>query len=275
MDFTERMILRSIELDRSLPLPKGFPFSVPVIRSLTRLEFTSRVTFFIGENGCGKSTLLEAIAGAADSITVGSMSVTKDHSLSGVRRLSSALRLTWSKKLRRGFFMRSEDFFGYVRNLAETTDGLRSDLEDVEREYQDRSPTAQAFARSAYQNELSALERDYGEDLDAHSHGESYLQLFQARFHPEGLYLMDEPEAPLSPLRQLAFLSILKRMVDDKAQFIIATHSPIIMAFPGATILNFDGGEIHATRYEDVEHVQITKSFLDNPDRYLRHLMEG
>ncbi len=148
-------------------------------------------------------------------------------------------------------------------------------MDAADKENQDKSPTARLFARSTYLNELGALRKDYGEDLDARSHGESYLKLFQARFVPAGLYLLDEPEAPLSPLRQLSFLALLKTMVDQKTQFIIATHSPIIMAYSGATILSFDRGKIEPVDYQDLEHVRIMKSFLDDPDRYLNYLLES
>ena len=155
-----------------------------------------------------------------------------------------------------------------------TREELQADLESVERDYVDRSETARQYARSAYAGQLGQMQREYGKDLDARSHGESYLALFQARFVPGGLYLLDEPETPLSPLRQLSFLVMLKNMVAQNAQFIIATHSPIIMAFPGAVILNFDGDKIKQVYYQDLEHVCITKSFLENPDLYLRTLFK-
>lgn len=266
--------LRSISFNRWGTQPDDFPFNVPVIRSLETLEFTAPVTFFVGENGSGKSTLLEAAAAAAGSITVGSENVGSDRSLSSVRALAKYMKLVWNKRTRRGFFMRSEDFFGFARKMSAVREDLQRDLEEVDREYADKSPTAQVHARAAYAGQLSAVQNYYGEGVDARSHGESYLQLFQARFVPEGLYLLDEPEAPLSPLRQLSFLALLQSMVAQKAQFIIATHSPIILAYPGAVILNFDGGRIQPVEYQDTEHYRITRSFLDNPESYLNHLLE-
>jgi predicted ATPase len=124
----------------------------------------------------------------------------------------------------------------------------------------------------AYQRELGDLEQRYGEGADARSHGESYLNLFQSRFIPGGLYLLDEPEAPLSPKRQLSFLVMLKEMVDQEGQFIIATHSPILMAFPGADILSCDAGRLERIGYDDLEHVYITRGFMENPRLYLREL---
>ena len=120
--------------------------------------------------------------------------------------------------------------------------------------------------------ELESMQSRYGEGLDTQSHGESFLALFQARFVPGGLYLLDEPEAPLSPLRQLALLSAIKEMVGQDAQFIIATHSPILMAYPGAVILSFDQTPIGAVSYQSLEHVNLMRDFLNDPQAYLRHL---
>jgi predicted ATPase len=270
----EGIHLRSVTKNSFGTFPNTFPFNVPIIKALTTLEFETQVTFFVGENGCGKSTLIEAIACAVGSITVGSDSVETDRTLSPLRTLGKTIKLVWSKKTRRGFFMRSEDFFGYARKMAATREELRENLDNVEREYADKSEFTKQYARAAYQNQLGAISQYYGDDVDARSHGESYLNLFQSRFVPEGLYLLDEPEAPLSPLRQLSFLAILKSMVDQKSQFIIATHSPIIMAYPDATILNLDESGIKKVNYQDVEHVRITKDFLVNPKPYFKTLFE-
>ena len=267
--------LRSVALNRSLPLPDGFPFTVPVIQSLDELAFTTQVTFLVGENGCGKSTLLVAIACAVGSITAGSEGVGTDGTLSSVRELAKWFKLTWSIRTRKGFFLRAEDFFGYARRMAKMREEMQRELEQVDRDYENRSRTAQMYARAAYQGQLGAIEGRYGEGLDARSHGEAFLDFFQSRFVPGGLYLLDEPEAPLSPLRQMSFLILIKDMVEQEAQFIIATHSPIIMAFPGATILNMDGGVIEPVEYDVLEHVRITKGFLNHPERYLARLFEG
>jgi predicted ATPase len=270
----EGIHLRSITLRRTPPLPPGFPFTVPAIASLDELSFSSPVTFLVGENGCGKSTLLEGIACAVGSIAAGSRRLDDDITLDAVRDLGRHLKLTWSARTQRGFFLRAEDFFGYATRMAQLREALQRDLERVDEEYRDRSPTAQMYARAAYQGQLSALESDYGEGLDTRSHGESYLDFFQARFVPGGLYLLDEPEAPLSPLRQLSFLVLLHDMIAQQAQFIIATHSPILMAYPGATILCMDEGTIEPVAYDDLEHVRITRGFLDHPERYLARLFE-
>ncbi len=249
-----------------------FPFYLEVIKSLHEIEFTSSVTFFVGENGSGKSTLMEALACAINSITIGSESVKTDKTLAAVRKLSEHFRLSWQKRTHKGFFLRAEDFFGYAKKMRQTQEELQEDLAAVEHDYQGRSKLATDLARLPYANELGAIQRRYGDGLDTHSHGEGFLALFQTRFVPDGLYLLDEPEAALSPTRQLTFIAVLKRMVEENSQFIVATHSPIILAFPDATILSFDSGRIHEVKYEQLEHVNLTKDFLNNPNSFLRHL---
>lgn len=250
----------------------AYPFQLEIIKSLHELQFVSPVTFFVGENGSGKSTLLEAIACAVESITVGSESVRTDKTLAPLRRLAQYFRLSWTKRTHKGFFLRAEDFFGYARSMRQTREELEQHLSDVDREYEGRSKYAADLARMPYRNELSAIRNRYGKDLDDYSHGESFLTLFQSRFVPDGLYLLDEPEAALSPMRQLTFLAALGEMVKQNAQFIIATHSPIILAFPDATILSFADGRIQQVQYDQLEHVNLTRDFLNNPERFLRYL---
>lgn len=266
--------LSTVSLNKPDPGEAGtFPFSVPIISSMERLEFTQEVTFLVGENGSGKSTLLEAIACAAGLPAVGSESLATDKTLAAVRPLAKRLKLAWSRRTHRGFFMRTEDFFGFARFLTGAREEYEADLDRVDKETEGRSITAQKMARLPYSRELHDMERRYGKDLNARSHGESYFTVFQSRFVPNGLYLLDEPEAPLSPVRQLSFISMLKTMVEQQeSQFIIATHSPMLMAFPGATIYNFDGGKIRSIAYDEVEHVTITRDFLNNPGQFLKHL---
>jgi predicted ATPase len=149
---------------------------------------------------------------------------------------------------------------------------MRAELETVESDYQDRSEFAKSLAEMPYARELNDMQRRYGEGLDSQSHGESFLALFQSRFVPGGLYLLDEPEVPLSPLRQIGLLALIKEMTAQEAQFIIATHSPILMAFPLALILSFDEVPVLSVKYESLEHVNLTRDFLINPEAFLRNL---
>ena len=251
-----------------------FPFTVPAIRSLETLDLSASVTFFVGENGSGKSTLLEAIAAAARLPAVGSEDVETDDSLAEQRLLGDTLRLVWSRRARRGFFLRAEDFFGYTKRLAVLRAELLARLVEIDAEYADRSSYAKRLASGPVRASLAALEARYGEDLDANSHGQSFLRLFQSRFVPGGLYLLDEPEAPLSPQSQLGLMAMVADMVAQDGQFIVATHSPILMAYPGATILSFDQEPIERVRYEELESVRLVRDFLVDPERYVRRLTQ-
>jgi predicted ATPase len=261
--------LKSITLKEGAAEIESFPFNLPVVRTFEELEFNSEVTFLVGENGSGKSTVLEAIAAGCRSVTVGSHSVESDQSLENARSLSRKMTFSWTKRTHKGFFLRAEDFFGYIQKLRTT----KRELDEVV-DHIDRTSTGygRQLARGAVLAQKDELSRRYGDDLDANSHGESFLKLFRARFVPNGLYLLDEPEAPLSPKRQIALLSMLMDMVGEGAQFIIATHAPILMAFPGATIISFDSYPIRQVALEDTEHYFITRSFLENPERYLKYL---
>jgi len=257
---------------RPFPKAKTFPYTLPVLQRLKELRFETPVTLLVGENGAGKSTLLEGLACAADMVVVGSESTRTDKSLAHARELAKYFRLSWAKRTHRGFFLRAEDFFGYAKRLYQMREEMKTDLEKIDEEYKDRSDYARSLARMSTAGQLGELRRRYGEGLDALSHGESFLELFQARFVPEGLYLLDEPEAPLSPIRQLALIKAIQKMVAQKGQFIIATHSPILMAYPQASILSFDGGEIRTAKYKELEHVQLMRDFLQNPEAFLRNL---
>ena len=249
-----------------------FPFSVPIVRELEQLSFDSPVTLLVGENGSGKSTILEGIAAAAGLPTIGAVGVGDDETLGAQRALGRALKLTWRQRARRGFFLRAEDFFGFTKSLSKMRAELQARLAEIEIEYQDRSAYAKGFAQLPIRSSLADMERRYGVDLDANSHGQSFLRLFASRFVPGGLYLLDEPEAPLSPQSQLALIAMINDMVAQDSQFIIATHSPILLALPGALIYSCDRAPIEEVRFEELEHVVLTRDFLNDPEKFLRHL---
>ncbi|HEX7541291.1 MAG TPA: AAA family ATPase [Anaerolineales bacterium] len=263
--------LQSVQL-RPLPDTRTFPFSLSLLQSLKELHFETPVTLLVGENGTGKSTLLEGLACAAEMVVVGSENARSDKSLANARELAKYFKLSWTKRTHRGFFLRAEDFFGYAKRVNQMRAEMESDLREIDEEYKGRSDYARDLAKMSTAHELGDIRQRYGEGLDSRSHGESFLALFQSRFVPNGLYLLDEPEAPLSPIRQLALIAAIKDMVAQNGQFIIATHSPILMAFPGATILNFDRGAIHSARYDELEHVRLMRDFLQDPQTFLHNL---
>lgn len=225
--------------------------SLPVVRNLrdhTCLAFDASVTILVGENGTGKSTLLEAIAVACGFNPEGGsrnfqFSTNDTHSA-----LHESLRVVRRAFPKDGYFLRAESLYNVATNLEQL----------------DRQP---AFSRK--------LTESYGgRSLHKQSHGESFLALVQNRLGGNGLYLFDEPEAALSPMRQLTLLAEIDRLVKANSQLIIATHSPILMAYPGAQILELSAEGIRAVDWRETEHYQITKRFLDDPARMLRYLIE-
>jgi predicted ATPase len=250
-----------------------FPFSVPTIRSLQTLDLNASVVCLVGENGSGKSTLLEAIAIASSLPSAGAAGRAKDDpTLAAQQFLANALKLVWRTRNNRGFFLRAEDFFGFQNLLKRERAEFVETLARMDVEYEGHSERAKALAMGPLKASLTEMEQRYGADPDARSHGEAFLSFFQQRLVPRGLYLMDEPEAALSPQRQLSLLAMMFDLVADGAQFIIATHSPLLLAYPGARIYSFDSDPVEEVPWDQTDHVRLTREFLAAPERYLRNL---
>lgn len=241
------MFLKRVQLLRDeITTFSKYPFSIPTIRNFHEIEINNPITFFVGENGTGKSTLLEAIADKCGFNTAGG---SRNH-LYQVHASESALadfiRLSWLPKVSNGFFLRAESFYQFASHIDE----LASEYPIVYEGYG-------------------------GTSLHEQSHGESFLSLFTNHFKGKSIYLLDEPEAALSPQRQLAFMKIIHDLIStENCQFIITTHSPILLGYPGATIYSFDDGEIHEIDYEMTDHYQITKYFLQNREKFLKDLLD-
>lgn len=255
------------------PASDGFPLDLPVLASGGALVFDRPVTVLVGENGTGKSTLLEALAYAADLPAAGSVErLEADDTLAHARPLAEAVRLSWARKTRRGFFLRAEDFFGYVQAQNAMKRALLREARRVREENRHLPDLELRRILGPYEGSVAATEARYGGDLDARSHGESFLAFFKGRITGAGLYVLDEPEAALSPLRQLAFLSLIADGVGRGAQFVIATHAPILMACPGARLYALGADGIRRAEFEELEHVDILRRFLADPHAFLRHL---
>jgi predicted ATPase len=242
VDASAYAFLREVSL-RSNEVPDfgQYPFSIPSVKKLGTLEFHRGVTFFIGENGSGKSTLIEAIAVAAGFNAEGGSRHLNFSTRSSESELHRYLRLV--RGVRRpatGYFLRAESFFNVATEV-------------------DKNP--------------DALESHGGRSLHELSHGEAFLQLVEHRFFDDGLYILDEPEAALSPQRQLGLLRAIDDLVRSRSsQFVISTHSPLLMAYPDARIYLLDGNGIAPIEYEATEHYALTKDFLNNRERYLHQL---
>ncbi len=232
-----------------------YPFSLNIIKTLPEIKFPTKVTFFVGENGTGKSTILEAIALQAGFGPEGGsrnihFKTSQENTYTGTELLAQQLVLSWRKKPRDGYFFRAESFF----NIANYLDHMAK--EGGEGPYKTYAPYG-------------------GKSLHAQSHGESFLAFFKNRVGNGGFFIFDEPEAALSPQRQLSLMVIIHEMCKrSNAQFIIATHSPLLLAYPAATIYSCDSDALTTIPYAETKHYQITKQFLDNPDYYLHHLFK-
>lgn len=238
---TMNQYIRYIELDRdSVPSFSDYPFNLPAVKNLDRLSFHPKATFIVGENGSGKSTILESIAVAFGFNAEGG---TKNFNFSSRDTHSDLNRyikvVKGTKKPRDGFFFRAESFYNFATNVEEL---------DLDMYYGGRS-------------------------LHQQSHGESFFAVFQNKFCRESIYILDEPEAALSPSRQMSLISRMHDLIKEGSQFIIATHSPIVMAYPDALIYQINEG-FEQVKYEETEHYQITRSFINNRQKMLNILLE-
>jgi predicted ATPase len=249
----------------------AFPWTVPALRALRELRFTAPVTFLMGENGCGKSTLLEAVAVAVDARAAGTDEVDVDATLLGSRRLADAFETVERGRPREVVFFRAEDSFGFTKRIEREMAEINAEADAMLADPK-ASESRRQMGAGIVRSTAGMLAHKYGADPHARSHGETFLGIVRADVKPRGLYLLDEPETPLSPTRVLALLALLQDSVAAGSQFVIATHSPILAAFPGASIRVFDGPAIVETPYEELEHVRVTRDFLNAPQRYLRHL---
>ncbi|KGX83945.1 AAA family ATPase [Pontibacillus marinus] len=258
--------LKSVQYKQPSFKEKEFPFSLSLFRQLDTLSFEKSITILVGENGTGKSTLLESMAFESDSILIGGEMIDQDPTLQAARKIAPHLDLTWHARTKSGFFFRAEDFRNYVQKVTEYREDAEQQLERIRRE------DPHSYEVLPYARTIGELNNLYGDGLDVRSHGESFLDLFKARLRPNSFYILDEPEAPLSPLKQLSLISLIMDSVREGSQFIIATHSPMLMALPEAELLSIEDGELIRKSYEELEHVKLTKDFLNHPEQFLRHL---
>lgn len=219
-----------------------YPFAIPAVRDIEQIEFHPNVTFFVGENGSGKSTILEALAKSLGFGAEGGPRSVQHETTASVSSLHQALRVAKGVPFPRdAYFLRAESFFNvatYMEDIPEAWDSYG------------------------------------GKSLHRQSHGESFLAVLQHKLRGNGLYLFDEPEAALSPARQFAALRLIHRLVEDKSQLIIATHSPILLAYPHARIFRFGPYGIEETAFEDTEHFSLTRDFLNHHEQRMRDLLD-
>lgn len=239
--------IQSISIDWDKIPEDSYLRDIPALQFGETLDFSRQVTFFVGENGSGKSTLLEGIAVAYGFSAEGGTRNYRFSTYDSHSELCDAIRLSrgGSAPLN-SYFLRAESFYN-VASQAE--------------EYRDITPKEIYYSRYG------------GKSLHQQSHGESFLALAQENFGPKGLYLLDEPESALSPQRQLTLLLLIHRLSQQGAQFLIASHAPILLGMPEAEILTFDDGAVHPCEYTDTESYQVTEMFINNREYFLKRLL--
>lgn len=247
-DINIKQYIREVKLNKDkIENINKYPFCLPVIKNLEKLEFHPKVTFLVGENGSGKSTLLEAIAVSYGFNPEGGSKNFNFSTCDSHSDLHEYITLSKGfKKPRQGFFLRAESLYNVASNIDELDKGGISG---------------------------KIIDSYGGVSLHKQSHGESFLSIFLNKFSRNGIYILDEPEAALSPARQMAVLTRLNELVNEGCQFIIATHSPILMAYPDSVIYEIKEDKISKVKYEETENYQITQDFLNNREKFLKILM--
>ena len=240
--------IRAVRLNReAVPSFTEYPFSIPAIASLERLELSPILTIIIGENGSGKSTLIEAIAIKLGFNAEGGNKNLKFTTQNTHSELAKYLTIEKNvKKAKEGFFLRAESFYA----LSSAVDQLSI-----------LSP--------------GVIDSYGGVSLHEQSHGEAFLAILKNKLHGGGLYIFDEPEAALSPARQLSAMILIHRLIEAGSQCIMATHSPILMGYPNAILYEIANGGIQRVEYQETDHFQITRNFLQCPERSLKHLFSN
>ena len=259
--------IRSFTIDTEKKHP--FPFNIPAVKFARDVEVGEQVTIFVGDNGCGKSTLLEAIAMSIDIPLIGGRIGGGSASFEAAKEIKPFLKID-GRDTHKGFFFRAEDFSQFIDGVDREREKIAMELLDLKGKVDD-SVIKQMRENMNWAG--ARMRKDYGMDVQALSHGEAYLTILQTRIQEKGIYLLDEPEAALSPLKQLSLIAfILEVLKGGKAQFMMATHSPILMGIPGATLYEITEDGMKKVEYTETDHYRITKRFLVDPESYLRHL---
>lgn len=244
-----------------------FPFNVPAVKFAKDIDFGDAV-IFVGDNGSGKSTLLESLALYCNLPLIGGH-IGHHKDFEAARAIKPFVDVQWKGQTQKGFFFRAEDFSDFVNSIEKEKQKIQADFSDLRGKVDDR--IIDQMSETANQT-LHTIRREYGDDMQQYSHGEVYLKIIQTRVAGKGIYLLDEPEAALSPLKQLSLMAfILDALKKGNSQFIMATHSPILMGLPGATLYEITDEGMNKVDYTDTEHYRITKTFLERPEVYLRH----
>lgn len=265
--------LRAVKQSDNVHSQDSYPLCLPQIANLDRLEFPAPVTLIAGDNGCGKTTLVELIATLTGAVRIGdSRSDRRAHS--SFAAAARAFRAEFTRKPKRSFFFLAEDFTRYIDAREDMMHEEQEEMKRIQREYTNRSDYAKSLASLPHASSLHAMKNMYTDELAQQSHGEGYIDFFGARLQAGGLYLMDEPEGALSYYNQYVLMNMIADAVKRDCQFIISTHSPILLAYPDATLYSFESGQLLENNFKELENINFLRDFLSEPARFLRRLGE-
>ena len=249
---------------------KQYPFNLGWLTPTFNLDFQKPLTFFVGDNGIGKSTLIQAIAIQNQIPQLTYQLYEDDPEYATLLTFANCLSSQWDLKSKNGFFFRADDFISFIRSNKK----LRLELEHELALLDEAGVSKLAFERQPYQDSLAALKRTYPRELHTLSHGQAFLALFKNRLAPNSLYILDEPETPLSSQNQLTLLYLIDEQIKQGSQFIIASHSPILTAHPEAEIFHIQAEGIEKIAYEEVENVAFMQHFMADPQRFMYYTFE-
>lgn len=261
------MHLRRIQISKTTN--KNYPYNLPLYQSDLSICFNKNITIIVGDNGSGKSTLLKIIQERLKLIEI-EVQDKKHPDPIDTTNVTLDFYLTKPK----GFFFESQKFITYITYINNELDLAKDEIARVDKEYNNASDYAKMMAKSPYNKTIHELENMYDKDLSRSSHGESYLDFFSSRLRENQLYILDEPETPLSVQNQLTLLAMIIEAAKDNNQFIISTHSPILSAIPDAQILEIKNNEFVETTYDEIESIKLLKQFMNQKEQFLRHFTE-
>lgn len=255
------MLLKSISYKKNTH-QQGFPYDLSFFNHHIEL---GNMTFIVGDNGSGKSTMLELLSHELKLFQIGKPLILPER---------VHMKLTYALNKPHGFYFSAEDFTSYIHRLNSDKQEAKQRIKEIDIAYKNKSLFARQQAKSPYGKTLYEINQLYDKDLLTSSHGESYLSFFKSRIKPHQFYVLDEPETPLSFDNQLALLYMIKEAIDEGSQFLIATHSPVLLAYPGAKIYHITDEHFVETNYQDLDSIQSLKHFLNEPQHFFKHLFK-
>lgn len=250
-----------------------YPYSIKSFQRLDCLDLDHDMIILVGDNGSGKSTFLEILANKLNLYRISDDLNYNDIEFIGLKKEVGGFEVNHLVKPK-GFFFRSEDFITYIKYLDQTKNEALAEINLINEEYKNKSSFSKGLAKMPHIRTIVDIDNMYQRKLNEQSHGESYLDFFKSRLRPNCLYLLDEAEMPLSVSNQLVLMVMMKDAIDEGCQFIIATHSPVLMSYPKACIYNLNDEGFIKTDYEDIASVKLLKDFLNNKEIYLNQLFK-